>query len=64
MEEKKTKHRQYTDAHRKATQKYMDGRGRIALTMSKEEKEKIIQAASEAGQSVNKYIIDKVLKGL
>ena len=64
MENKSAKHREYTDAHRKATQKYMDARGRIALTTTKEEKQRIEAAAKSAGKSVNRFILDIVLKDL
>lgn len=63
-EEAKTKHRQYTDAHRRATAKYRQERAQVMLTMSKGDKERIKQAATDAGQSVNQFILDKVLKGL
>lgn len=59
--EKETKKRQYDDAHRRATLKYYNERGRISLTVTKEQKEQIIKDAEQAGKSVNKYIIDKLL---
>ena len=66
MEDQKQekKHRQYTEAHRKAALKYRQERAQIVVVMSKEEREKIKAAATDAGQSVNKFILDKVLKGL
>lgn len=63
-DEKKTKHREYTDAHRRAALKYRQGRAQINVNMSKAEKERITQAAADAGQSVNQFILNKVLKGL
>lgn len=63
-EEKKTKHREYTDAHRRATLKYRRERAQVMLSMTKEEHERLKQAATDAGQSLNKFILDKVLKGL
>lgn len=60
-EEKKPKKQGYSDARRKATQRYMDNHGRIALTMTKEQKEQIQEAAKSAGMSINQYIISKVL---
>lgn len=60
-EQKKT---QYTEARRRATNKYRQERAQIVLVMAKQEREKIQQAATDAGQSVNKFILDKVLKGL
>lgn len=63
-EENKTKHREYTDAHRRAALKYRQGRAQINVNMTKEEKEKIQQAAQDAGQSVNQFILNKLLKGL
>ena len=63
-EENKTKHRQYSDAHRRAALKYRRERAQIVITTSKENKEKIKQAAAVAGLSVNQFIIEKVLKSL
>ena len=60
-EEKKPKKREYNDARRKATQNYMDKHGRIALTMTKEQKQQIIQDAQRAGMSTNQYILTKLL---
>ena len=62
-EEKKTKSR-YTESQHKAINKYRSNRATIEINLTKEDKEKIKHAATEAGQSVNQYIIDKVLKGL
>ena len=51
----------YTDAHRKATNKYRQSRAQITITISKEQKEQITQAATDAGKSVTQYILDKTL---
>ena len=51
----------YTDAHRKATNKYRQSRAQITMTISKEQKEQIQQAATKEGKSVTQFIIDKVL---
>ena len=59
--EKKTR---YTEAQHKAITKYRAGRAKIELNLTKEQKEEIKQAATDAGQSVNQFILDKVLKGL
>lgn len=59
-----TKKSRYTDAQHKATNKYRQERAQIVLLMTKAEREKIQQAATDTGQSVNKFILDKVLKGL
>jgi len=58
------KKRKYDEAHKRATMKYYEGRARIPLTVTKEEKERITQAAAAKGQSVNRFIIEQVLKGL
>jgi uncharacterized protein (DUF1778 family) len=62
--EQEKKHRQYTDAHRKATNKYRQERAQIVVVMTKAQREQIKQAATDNGQSVNQFILDKVLKGL
>ena len=54
----------YTEAQHRATNKYRQERAQVVLVMTKQEREKIQQAATDAGQSVNKFILDKVLKGL
>ena len=59
-EEAKTKHRQYTEAHRRAALKYRQERGQIVITTTKENKERIKQAATDAGLSVNQYILKKI----
>lgn len=59
--EKETKKRQYDEAHKRATMKYYSERGRISLTVTKEQKQQIEKAAADAGQSVNKFILSKVL---
>lgn len=64
MKEEKKRKRQYTDANRRATLKYRRERAQVMLSMSKEEHERLKQAATDAGQSLNKFILDKVLKGL
>lgn len=63
MQEEKKK-QGYSDARRRATLKYRQERGQIVLTMTKEEKERIQNAAKDSGQSVNKFILDIVFKGL
>lgn len=54
----------YTEAQRRATLKYRQERAQIMVTTTKQNKERITQAAQDAGQSVNQFILDKVLKGL
>lgn len=56
--EEKTKF--YTDAGRKATNKYRQKGAQITLYMSKEQKDEITQRATEAGQSVNQYVLSKI----
>ena len=51
----------YTESQRKATNKYRQERAQIVVVMSKEEKQTITDRAQESGQSVNKYILNKVL---
>jgi len=62
--EQEKKHRQYSEAHRRASLKYRQERAQIVLVLDKAQKEKIKQAATDAGQSVTQFILDKVLKGL
>lgn len=62
--EKKTKRGRYNEAQHKATNKYRQERAQIVVVMTKGQREQIKQAATDAGQSVNQYILDKVLKGL
>jgi len=64
MDKQTEKKPRYTDAQHKAINKYRAGRAKIELNLSKEQKEKIQQAAADAGQSVNQFILNKVLKGL
>lgn len=63
-EAEKEKKTRYCDSQRRATLKYRQERAQVMLTMSKEERDKIKAAATDAGQSVNKFILDKVLKSL
>lgn len=61
---KNAKKSRYSETQRKATNKYRQERAQIVLLMEKEQRERIKKAATDAGQSVNQFILDKVLKGL
>ena len=63
MEQKtqEKKKREYTEAHRKAAKKYREQRAQIVVVMEKEQRERVKQAAADAGKSVNQYILDKIL---
>lgn len=50
--------RKYTDANRKATQKYRSQLKQVVLTITPEEKEMIQEKATSRGVSVKKYIVD------
>lgn len=63
MDENKKKTR-YCESQRKATLKYRQERAQIVLILEKEQRDKIKKAASDSGQSVNQFILEKVLKGL
>jgi len=64
MEKETAKKPRYTDAQHKAINKYRANRATIEINLTREQKEQIKQAATDAGQSVNQFILDKVLKGL
>ena len=51
----------YSDAQRRATNKYRAEHAKIELIITQEEKERIKQAAADAGQSVTRFILSKVL---
>lgn len=61
MDNKTEKKSRYTDAQRRATNKYRNSKAKIELIMEQEQKERIKQAASDAGKSVNQYILDIIL---
>lgn len=61
MEKETAKKPRYTDAQHKAINKYRANRATIELNLTKEEKERIKQAAADAGKSVNQFILDKIL---
>lgn len=61
MDNKTEKKSRYTDAQRRATNKYRNSKAKIELFMEQEQKERIKQAAADAGKSVNQYILDKIL---
>lgn len=51
-----------TEAHTRASVKYNKGRDNIMIRPTKEEGQKIRQAAADAGQSVQQYILDTLRK--
>lgn len=61
MEKQTEKKARYTEAQHKAINKYRANRATIEINLTKEEKERIKQAAADAGKSVNQYILDKIL---
>ena len=62
--ESENKRGRYSDAQRQATNRYRQKGAQVVIYLTKEQKEMIQQAATDAGQSVNQFILDKVLKGL
>lgn len=63
MDNKTEKKSRYTDAQRRATNKYRESMAKIELIITPEEKEKIKQAAADAGKSVTRFLVDKALQG-
>ena len=59
-EEKQTTRGRYTEAQRKATNKYRQERAQIVVLMTKGQREQIKQAATDAGMSINQYIINQL----
>ena len=51
----------YTEARKKANEKYLAKQAEIKLRIKPEEKKIIEEKAREAGKSVNQYIKEKVL---
>lgn len=49
-----------SDAHKRASKKWNESRDNIMIRPSKDEGQQIRQAAAEAGQSVQAYILDAV----
>lgn len=49
-----------SDAHKRASKKWNESRDNIMIRPSKDEGQQIRQAASEAGQSVQAFILDAV----
>lgn len=50
----------YTEAQARATKKYLSGIGEYKLRVSKEDKERYMGVAKEAGMSLNAYIIQAI----
>lgn len=61
-EEKKPTKRQYDEAHKRATMKYYAGRARVSLTVTKEQRQELERRATDAGQSINQYIINQLFR--
>lgn len=51
-----------TEAHTRASVKYNKARDNIMIRPTKEEGQQIRQAAADAGQSVQQYILDTLRK--
>lgn len=49
-----------SDAHKRASKKWNESRDNIMIRPSKDEGQQIRQAAAEAGQSVQSFILDAV----
>lgn len=49
-----------SDAHKRASKKWNESRDNIMIRPSKDEGQQIRQAAAEAGQSVQAYILEAV----
>ena len=49
-----------SDAHKRASKKWNESRDNIMIRPSKDEGQQIRQAAAEAGQSVQAFILDAV----
>ena len=60
-QKKEPQKRHYDEAHRRASLKYRQERAQIVIVLDKAQKEQIKQDAAEAGQSVNQYILDRIL---
>ena len=50
----------YTEAQARATKKYLSNIGEYKLRVSKEDKERYMTVAKEAGLSLNAYIIQAI----
>lgn len=50
----------YTEAQARATKKYLSNIGEYKLRVSKEDKERYMTVAKEAGMSLNAYIIQAI----
>ena len=59
MEQEKKK-RQYSEARKRATMNYYANRSRVALTISKEQRQELEERATAAGLSINQYIINQL----
>ena len=61
MEQDKKK-REYNEARKRATMTYYANRSRVYVTMTKEQKQELEQRATDAGLSINQYIINKLFE--
>lgn len=52
--------KEYTEAQARATKKYLSNIGEYKLRVSKEDKERYMVVAKEAGMSLNTYIIQAI----
>lgn len=52
--------KEYTKAQARATKKYLSSIGEYKLRVSKEDKERYMAVAKEAGMSLNAYIIQAI----
>ena len=52
--------KEYTKAQARATKKYLSNIGEYKLRVSKEDKERYMAVAKEAGMSLNAYIIQAI----
>ncbi|MBO6037936.1 MAG: hypothetical protein J6P29_05200 [Acetobacter sp.] len=59
-EEANKKKRQYNEARKRATMNYYANRSRVALTITKEQRQELEQRATAANVSINQYIINQL----
>lgn len=57
-----TKKRKYTEANKRATMNYYNNRARVFVTVTKEQKQELEKRATDAGLSINQYIINQLFE--
>ncbi|WP_302626821.1 DUF1778 domain-containing protein [uncultured Eubacterium sp.] len=56
-----SKYTGYSEAHKKAYEKYMNKKVMVTVRMTEEQREMLTQKAAAEGKSVNQYVLDKCL---